>query len=146
VSTTNKKAYFDYEIVQEIEAGLVLSGSEVKSVRAGQVSLSGSRVLRKEDGMYVIGMSIYKYEMNSQLEYDALRTRKVLLKRNEIVAISTKMKSSNLTLVPLKLYNKGKLIKLMLGLVRGKKKYEKREIIKKRDVERGLANRLKFIK
>jgi SsrA-binding protein len=146
VSTTNKKAYFDYEIVQEIEAGLVLSGSEVKSVRAGQVSLSGSRVLRKEDGMYVIGMSIYKYEMNSQLEYDALRTRKVLLKRNEIVAISTKMKSSNLTLVPLKLYNKGKLIKLMLGLVRGKKKYEKRETIKKRDVERGLANRLKFIK
>jgi SsrA-binding protein len=85
-----------------------------------------------------------KYKNNSEEEYDPIRSRKVLLKKGEIVAISTKMRSANLTLIPLKLYNKGSFIKLLLGLVRGKKKFEKREILKKRDVDRGLANRLKI--
>lgn len=139
----NKKARFDYEIVEPFEAGIVLSGSEVKSVRAGGASLTGSRVLIKEDGAYVVGMNIQKYKFDSSEEYEAGRTRKLLLRTKELVAIATKMKSAGLTLVPVKLYNKGSLLKLEIALVRGKKKYEKREILKKRETDLGLARRLK---
>ena len=141
--TENKKVRFDYEIVEAFEAGIVLSGAEVKSARGGGASMRGSRVVIKEDGPYVIGMNIQKYKFDSSEEYDSGRTRKLLMKKKELVAISTKMKSASLTLVPVKLYNKGSLLKLEIALVRGKKKYEKREILKKRETDLGLARRLK---
>ncbi len=140
----NKKARFDYQIVESFEAGVVLSGSEVKSVRAGSASLTGARVIFKDDGAYVLGMTVPKYKFDSSEEYDPLKTRKILLHKGEIVSLSTKMKSAGLTLVPVKLYNKGSLIKLEIALVRGKKKYEKRELIKKRETAIGLARRLKI--
>jgi len=143
VLTENKKARFNYEIVESMEAGIVLTGAEVKSAKGGGASLTGARVLIKDDGAYVVGMQIQKYKFDSAEEYDVMRTRKLLIKRKELVALGTKMKSAGLTLVPVKLYNKGSLLKLEIALVRGKKKYEKRELIKKRETELGLARRLK---
>jgi len=144
VLAENKKARFNYQIVETFEVGIVLTGSEVKSVRAGSASLVGSRVIFKEDGVYVIGMSVPKYKFDSAEDYDPLKTRKLLLHKSEIVSLGTKMKSAGLTLVPVKLYNKGSLIKLQIALVRGKKNYEKRELIKKRETAIGLARRLKI--
>ena len=141
--TENKKARFDYEIIESFEAGVVLSGSEVKSARNGGASLMGSRVVIKEDGFFVVGMNIQRYKFDSNADYVPDKTRRLLLKKKQMVAIGTKMKSAGLTLVPVKLYNKGSLLKLEIALARGKKKYEKREIIKKRETDLGLARRLK---
>jgi len=142
--TENRKVRFDYEIVESYEAGIELSGAEVKSVRGGGANLTGSRVVFKEDGAYVIGMNIQRYKFDSAEEVDPLRSRKLLLHKEEIMTLGTKMKSAGLTCVPVKLYNKGSLIKLQIALVRGKKKYEKRDLLKKRETEIGLARRLKI--
>lgn len=139
----NKKAFFDYQVVAVYEVGIVLKGAEVKSVRGGGVNLTGSRVLTKEDGIWVVGMTIQKYVFDGSDDYDQMKTRRLLAKRSEIVAMDTKMRSEGLTAVPLRVYTKGDLIKVEIGLVRGKKKYEKREEMKKRSEERGLAVRLK---
>ena len=139
----NKKARFDYDVVESYEAGIELTGAEVKSVRAGGANLTGSRVVIKDDGAYVIGLTILKYKFDSREEYDPLRSKRLLLHRKELVAINTKCKSAGLTLVPLRLYNKGSLVKVEIGLVRGKKKYEKREILKKREANLALGRRLK---
>lgn len=139
----NRKAKFDYLVVEAIEAGIVLMGSEVKSIKSGQASLEGSRIVPREGALWVIGMQVplYKY---SQIEgYDPIRSRKLLIKSKEIEEIEAKSRTAGLTLIPLSVYNKGALIKLEIGLVRGKKKYEKREILKKRTVARELAARLK---
>jgi len=140
----NKKARFDYEIVESFEAGIELNGAEVKSIRGGAANLTGSRVVFKDDGAYVIGVNIPRYKFDSTAEYEPGRSRKLLLHRKELVALGTKMKSAGLTCVPIKLYNKGSLIKLQIALVRGKKSHEKRELIKKRETEIGLARRLKI--
>ena len=140
----NRKARFDYEIIEEYESGIVLSGAEVKSVREGGTSMTGARVLIEGNGAYVIGMNIPKYRFDSSEEYDAGRRRKLLLHRGEIVEIQSKMRSAGLTVVPVRLYNKGSLVKVKIALVRGKKKFEKREVIKKRESQLGLARRLKL--
>lgn len=143
MSLVNKKAKFDYETIESYEAGIVLTGAEVKSVRAGGVNFAGARVVFGEDGAKIIGLNILKYKHDSREEYDASRPKKVLLHKKELLEIKTKMRSAGLTLVPVKLYNKGSLVKVQIALVRGKKKFEKRAAIKKRDVEAGLARRLK---
>ncbi len=143
MSIVNKKARFDYEIVESFEAGIVLTGSEVKSVRAGSVNFAGARVVFAEGKVKLLGLNINKYKFDSSEFYEPSKVRELLLKEKEIVEIQSKSKASGLTLVPIKLYNKGSLIKLQIALVRGKKKYEKRAEIKKRDTERGLARRLK---
>lgn len=143
MKVVNKKALFDYEVVESYEVGVVLTGAEVKSTKTGQVSLTGSRVVNLGGEMWVIGMNIPQYKNSSLDEYDPARRRKLLLKREEIVAIESKRQSAGLTVVPLAVYNKGSLIKLEIGLVRGKKKYEKREVLKKRTEERQLARMLK---
>ncbi len=143
MSIVNKKARFDYEIVESFEAGIVLTGSEVKSVRAGSVNFAGARVVFAEGKVKLLGLNINKYKFDSSEFYEPSKVRELLLKKKEIVEIQSKSKASGLTLVPIKLYNKGSLIKLQIALVRGKKKYEKRAEIKKRDTERGLARRLK---
>ena len=139
----NKKAYFDYEVIESFEAGIELSGSEVKSIRSGGANFAGARVLITEDGASLIGLNIQKYKFTTSEKYDQARTRRLLLHKKELVAIQTKMRSASLTLVPMKLYNKGSLIKVQVALVRGKKKFEKRELIKKRVSNLSLARRLK---
>lgn len=139
----NKKAIFDYEVIESYEAGIELTGAEVKSIRNGGANFAGARVLLKEDGAYLVGLNIQKYKFSTLEDYDPARTRRLLLHRKEIIAIQTKMRSAGLTLVPLKLYNKGSLVKVQVALVRGKKKFEKRELIKKRVSNLSLARRLK---
>lgn len=143
MNVQNKKAYFDYEVIESYEAGIELTGAEVKSIRAGGANFAGARVLLKEDGAYLVGLNIQQYKFATLENYDPNRTRRLLLHRKEILEIQTKMRSAGLTLVPLKLYNKASLVKVQIALVRGKKKYEKRELIKKRDSHLALARRLK---
>ena len=143
MSVTNKKATFDYEIIESYEAGIVLTGAEVKSVRQGAVSFSGARVVFAGGKVKLLGLSINKYKFDSNPEYVPDRVRDLLLKKSEIVEIGTKSKQAGLTLVPIKLYNKGSLVKIKIALVRGRKIFEKREMIKKRDEERKIARRLK---
>lgn len=139
----NRKARFDYEVVETIEAGLILTGPEVKSIKSGQVNLTGARIIEKGGRLWVVGMSVPKYKFTTDPDYDPARIRELLFRKSEIASIMTKKLSGGLTLVALSVYNKGDLIKLSVGLVRGKKKYEKREQIKKRVEERALARRLK---
>jgi len=140
----NKKVLRDHELVEKIEAGVVLSGSEVKSVRAGQVSLAGGRIVIEKDEVWMTGVNIAKYKHDGrEEEYDTTRKRKLLIKKEERVSLEGKSRSGGLTLMPMSMYNKGKLIKVEIGLVRGKKIFEKREEIKKRKEKRELARRLK---
>lgn len=140
----NPKVHFNYEILESFEAGLVLSGSEVKAIRAGKCSIQGSYVKILNNEAYLIGALVSPYQANNVPEgYDAQRTRKLLLKRKELKYLIDKSQEAGLTLVPFKIYNKNGLIKLEIGLARGKKKYDKRETIKKRDVERDIRRKIK---
>ena len=139
----NKKARFDYEVTETFEAGLILTGGEVKSVKDGQVNLTGARIIEKNGRLFVVGMSIQRYRFAADPEYDPGRIRELLFHKKEVTSILSKKQAHGLTLVALAAYNKGDLIKLEIGLVRGKKKYEKREQVKKRDEELALARRLK---
>ena len=139
----NKKARFEYEVVETFEAGLILTGPEVKSIKAGQANLTGARVIEKDGKLFAVGMSVPKYQFATDPDYDPGRIRELLFHKKEITSILSKKEARGLTLVALSAYNKGDLIKLEIALVRGKKKYEKREQVKKRDEELALARRLK---
>lgn len=140
----NKKARFDYEILETLTAGVELLGFEVKAVRAGKVSMDGSRVLVRGGEAFVVGLSISPYQANNTpKDYDPERNRKLLLNKKEIAHLLDKGDEKGLTIVPLKLYNNNKLIKLEIGIARGKKKVDKRETIKRRDTERELGRKLK---
>ena len=139
----NRKAFYDYEILEKYEAGLVLSGAEVKSIRNGRMNLAGSYINVHNGELYLIGSSIAPYQPKNQpIDYDPQRSRKLLLRSNEIASLIGKIKQKGLTLVPLRVYTKRSKIKLEFGLAKGKRKYEKRELIKKREtgreIERGL--------
>lgn len=139
---TNKKAYFDYQITETFEAGINLYGFEVKSVRLGKADLSGSFIKIIGSEAYLVNAKIFPYQ-NAQIEnYDDTRTRKLLLHKKEIISLKSKVDGSNLTLVPVALYLKHGFIKVAVGLGKGKKKYEKRESIKKRDIQRDLEREL----
>ena len=139
----NRKARFEYEVVETFEAGLILTGPEVKSIKAGQANLTGARVIEKDGKLFAVGMSVPKYQFATDPDYDPGRIRELLFHKKEITSILSKKEDRGLTLVALSAYNKGDLIKLEIALVRGKKKYEKREQVKKRDEELALARRLK---
>ena len=128
---------------EAFEAGIILTGAEVKAIKVGQVNLTGAREIEKEGKLWVVGLSIQKYKFATDPDYDPGRIRELLLHKRETASIRAKKETSGLTLVALSAYNKGDLIKLQIGLVRGKKKYEKREALKKRDEELALARRLK---
>jgi len=145
ILATNKRANFDYAISDKYEAGLVLLGHEVKSVKTGHVSLKGSFItLKSRKGnrlpeMFLINAHIPLYKHAGTVkDYEPTRSRPILLKKKEIKHLLGKKQESGLTLIPLKLYTKHSFIKLEFGIGRGKKKYDKREIIKKREVERSL--------
>lgn len=140
----NKKAYFNYEIKDTYEAGLNLAGSEVKSIKNGKASLKGAYVIPQENDLYLINAHIPPYQpMNTSLDYDPERERKLLLHRKQINHLIGKAKQKNLTLVPLMLYTKNSYIKLKVGVGKGKKKYEKKEKIKKREIKRKIQRSLK---
>jgi SsrA-binding protein len=143
VRIENKKAKFDYQVVESFEAGMVLTGAEVASIRGGGANLTGSRVVLVDNEMWVVGMNIQKYAHSTDSDYEPQRRRKLLVKKAQVVAIEMKRRSAGLTMVPLRVYNKLRFLKMEVGLVRGKKKYEKREILKKRDTEKGLREVLK---
>jgi len=135
----NKKAHFDYEILESCEAGLALLGFEVKAIRKGFASLAGSFAVIRGGEAYLLNANIPPYQPgNTPKEYDPTRTRKLLLTKDEIKELVGKTEKTGLTLLPLKLYNKRGKIKLELGLARHKKTHDKRETIRKREVEREM--------
>ena len=134
----NKKAYFDYTILDRIEAGISLLGSEVKSLREGRGKLDGAYVKIIGGELVLVNAEISPYAFARPEGYDPKRTRKLLLHKAEITSLLGKMAGSNLTLIPLSWYTTGHRVKLEIGLARGKKAYEKREKIRKEDMRRDL--------
>lgn len=140
----NKKAKFDYEILQTFEAGLVLTGPEVKSVRAKQIKLMGAYVTISHGECFLRQAHISPYEYSSHaVPHEAERPRKLLLKKQEIAYLQGKLEEKGLTIVPLAVYSKGSHVKIEIGIARGKKQYDKRETIKKRDIERDMRRAMK---
>ena len=140
----NKKAHFNYEILEAYEAGLQLLGLEVKSLKSKNGNISGARVLIRGDEAFVVGMDIPPYQSNNTpKEYERQRTRKILLHKKEIASLAGKGEERGLTIVPIKVYIKNGRIKMEIAVVRGKKKFEKREKIKKRDIEREIGRSIK---
>ncbi|HEX9502799.1 MAG TPA: SsrA-binding protein SmpB [Patescibacteria group bacterium] len=135
----NRKALHNYSIEDQIEAGLVLAGHEVKSIRNGQASLDGAYVTIRNGEAFLRNAYIGKYKQAANLEgYDESRERKLLLHKNELLRLQSKTKEKGLTLVPLQIYTSKRRLKLKIGLGRGKKQYDKRESIKKKETKRSL--------
>lgn len=147
----NKRAHYDYDIKEKYEAGIMLLGHEVKSAKTKHISLKGSYVTLKKTKkklpeIYLINTHISLYKHAGKVkDYNPVRPRKLLLKKSEIKRLIGKKKEQGLTLVPLKMYTKRSLIKLEFGIGRGKKKYDKRETIKKRDVEKKMRTLVKRV-
>lgn len=140
----NRKAWFNYEILEDFEAGIQLTGHEVKSVKAGKAGLAGAFAIIRGGEVFIVNMEVPPYQpKNTPADYDSSRSRKLLLNKKEIAYLSGKINEAGLTLVALKLYNKGGRIKVRLGLARGKKKADKREAIKKREIEKKIRRTLK---
>jgi|SRR5690606_34391523 len=141
---SHKKAHFDYEVLTTYEAGLVLSGHEVKSIRASRGKLEGGFVLIRGGEAFLVGVNINPYQpSNLPKKYDPERPRKLLLSKKELLEIERQTESQGLTAIPLRLYNNGRNIKLELAVVKGKKKHDKRETIKERDTKRDIDRILK---
>jgi SsrA-binding protein len=140
---SNKKAYFNYEILDRYEAGVVLTGHEVKSVRSGKASLTGAYVIVRGKEAFLVHASISPYQVaNTPKQYDPARVRKLLLSRKEIAELARGTEELGLTIVALKWYNQKTHLKLEIALARGKKKADKRETIKARDSARDVAREL----
>lgn len=138
----NKKAFFDYEILEKLEAGINLYGAEVKAIRLGHADLSGSFVKIIGSEAYLVNAKIFPYKYAAPEGYDERRTRKLLLHKKEIIALKSRIEGSNLALVPLSLYTTKGFIKVGVGLGRGKKEFDKRQKIKKRDIQRSIEQEL----
>ena len=135
----NKKAYHNYKIEDSLEAGIVLTGAEVKSIKNGRCNLSNSYAKFMGDELWLVNADIAKYAHDGSEEYDSARSRKLLLKRKEMEYLKGKIKQSRLTLVPLSIYTTRNLVKVQLGLGRGKREYQKKNVEKERDVKREMA-------
>jgi SsrA-binding protein len=141
---TNRKAYHNYHIGESIEAGIALTGSEIKSVRSGRVSL-GDAYEKPEGGeLWLVNAHIARYEASSYMSHEPTRPRKLLLHRKEIDNLSSKVAEKGLTLVATKLYLKGSIAKVEIALAKGKKLYDKREAISRREMDRELARTAKL--
>ena len=136
--TVNRQAYHDYEVERTIEAGIELVGTEIKSIREGKVQLRGSYAMSRQGEIWLENANIALYEHGNRYNHDPVRNRRLLLHRREINQLENRIATKGLTLVPLKLYLKGGRAKIELGLCRGKKLYDKREAIAKRDVQRDI--------
>ena len=134
----NKKAPFDFAIQEKFEAGINLLGAEVKAIKLGHADLTGSHVRIMGSEAYLINAQIFPYKYARPESYDERRTRKLLLHKQQIISLKSKLDGQNLTLVPLAMYTKGVLIKLEIALGKGKKKFEKKEAKKRKDIQREL--------
>lgn len=147
ILAVNKQANFDYQLLESYEAGLILSGPEVKSIKAGHVSLKGAFVTKRDSkgrvAYYLTNATVSPYPYADNTDYDPQRSRPVLLHKSEIAKLLGKTQEAGLTLVPTKIYTKGNLIKLEFALARGKKQHDKREAVKKRDVNRQIRREMK---
>ena len=133
---TNKKAYFNYFILKEIEAGIALNGTEIKSIRKGSVNIKDSYVRIKNEEAYLINAYIEKYEEGNNFNHNPTRERKLLLHKREIRKLYQEIQQEGVTLIPLKLYLKDSKAKVLIGVGKGKKIYDKREAIKRKEWER----------
>ncbi len=139
--TTNRKARHDYTILDTCEAGLVLKGTEVKSLRQGKANLTDGYAMLKNGEMWLMGMHISPYEQGSYSNVDPVRSRKLLLHKNEIRKLVGKLQQKGLTLIPLKVYFKNNVAKVLIGIAQGKKSYDKRADIAEREVKRDLRRK-----
>lgn len=144
ILSENKKAYFDYQILEKFEAGISLIGQEVKSIKTGRVNLAGSYVVLKNEEAFLIGAKIPPYQpKNAPPDYNPERSRTLLLRKSEIKYLIGKTKEKGLTLAPLRMYTKKGKIKLEFATAKGRKKSDKRQLIKKREVEKEIRKALR---
>lgn len=139
----NKKAYFDYIILDKYEAGVELFGTEVKSIRMGHCSIKESWVRIDKGEVYIMGMHINPYEKGNIFNKDPLRVKRLLLHKQEIFKLKSKLEEQGLTLIPLRVYFKGSLVKVEIGLAKGKKNYDKRDSLAKKTQKREMEKALK---
>jgi len=139
----NRKAKYNYQIFDTLEAGIVLTGTEIKSLKDGKANIKDSYATIKNNEVFLLNMHISAYENGNIFNHEETRTRKLLLHKKEILKLKDKIKLEGYTLVPLKIYLKKGYAKVLIGIAKGKKDYDKREDIKKRDIERDLRARLK---
>ena len=139
----NRKAKYNYQIFETVEAGIVLTGTEIKSLRLGKANIKDSYARVKNNEIFLINMHSSSYDNGNLFNHDETRERKLLLHKKEILKFRDKIKLEGYTLVPLKVYLKNGKAKVLIGLAKGKKNYDKREDIKKRDIERNIRARLK---
>ena len=140
----NRKVYFNYEILEKLDAGIELFGFEVKSLRKGQGSLDGAHVTIRGREAFLIGANIPPFQpANTANDYNPERNRKLLLTKKEIIDLQDTEKQRGLTIVPISVYNKGRNLKLVLGIAKGKKKFDKRATTKKREVDREIRREMK---
>jgi SsrA-binding protein len=145
IYSENKKALFDYNILENFEAGLVLFGQEVKSIKTGHINLASSYIVLKDQEPFLVGVKVPPYQPNNAgADYNDERQRKLLLNKKEINYLVGKTKVKGFSLIPLKIYEKNGRIKLEFGLAKGKKKYDKKEKIKKKDTEREINRELRM--
>lgn len=140
----NRKAKFDYEIIETYEAGIVLTGTEIKSIRNGKCNLKDSYGIIRNNEVFVLNMFVNYYEEGNRFNHSETRTRKLLLHKKEISKLKSYIDLDGYTLVPLKLYFKDNIAKILLGVGKGKKNYDKRESIKQKDIERQLKKINKY--
>ncbi len=142
----NKKAYFDYEIIEKFETGIELVGSEVKSVRAGHVNLRDSFCFAEGNELFLKNCRISPYDKSTAFAPDELRSRKLLMHRSEIRRLIGKSREKGWSVIPLRMYFKGRLVKLEIALAKGKKTYDKKQTIKERDVARDMERQIRSLK
>lgn len=140
----NRKARYDYEIEDTYEAGIVLTGTEIKSIRMGKVNIKDSYAIIRNNEIYLLNTHISLYEEGNRFNHDENRTRKLLLHKKEILKLKDKLEIEGYTLVPLKIYFVKNKAKVLIGVAKGKKNYNKKETIKERDIQREMEKSLKY--
>ena len=144
IEIKNRKALYDYTISDTYEAGIVLTGTEIKSIREGKANLKDSYAIIKNGECFILGMHISPYDNGNRFNHDETRTRKLLLHKGEILKIRDKIEIKGYTLVPIKLYFSKNKAKLLLGIGKGKKVYDKRESLKEKDIKKQINKNLKL--
>ena len=140
----NKKARFDYFIEEEYEAGIVLTGTEIKSIREGKVNIKDSYAIIRNNEIYLLNTHISLYDEGNRFNHDEDRTRKLLLHKKEILKLRDKLEIDGYTIIPLKIYFVKNKAKVLLGVAKGKKNYNKKETIKERDIQREMEKSFKY--
>lgn len=143
IEINNRKAKYDYEILETYEAGIALTGTEIKSIRMGKANLQDSYAIVKNNELFLLNMHISEYKEGNIFNHNETRTRKLLMHKKEILKLRDAIEKEGNTIVPLKLYFKGNYAKILIGLAKGKKNYDKREAIKERDTQREMKKDFK---